>query len=85
MSFEGLFEVVNEFSFWDSFSDLLQCQSALVQPGFSAYITSDGVLWNICKPEEVVDAGEPLAKISLPWKGTGSELKKEVLTQTLNR
>lgn len=45
-----------------------------------AYISADGLL-DLCGADYFQGSSKPYAAISLPWLGTGEELKKEVLEE----
>jgi ribosomal protein L37AE/L43A len=49
-----------------------------------AYIDANGRLLDVCGSDYFQGSGEPYAGISLPFEGTGDELKEEVAEQTFD-
>lgn len=47
-----------------------------------AYVTSDGMLLDICCPGYFQGTSKPHAAICLPWSGTQEELAHEIAEQT---
>jgi hypothetical protein len=77
---------------WNELSDYLRAQSAEIckenkcnEDGHNcdsyAYITPEGEVIDVCISDYFQGRRGPYAAVSLPWGGTGEELKEEVLDQ----